>query len=541
MPTASPTPTPVPTPVHPANVVVLWHLGAAMSADASVRAAAIGLSAPDTIGSLERALRAHPRARFSLAIDAGALDGLARAAAGDSALHTMLGGHLVGGARNDLLRVLAQVPVVDARTAATPALRRYRALAAAVPVALGPTHATSFSNGDFVDIVGFGALVRLAAAGELPASAPQLEKMHLTDAEALADVNELAAADRATLDGLKELATAGQLELVADPAGEPILPLLIDGGGRSGSNVVHVDAAADAGALVEAAFRTNDAYQAGTLGVYSPHGAYDDMTATLLEQHHAAYALFSDRVPRSSPIGGSREAVAAADAAAFHAYAVRAAAGPPLAALFWSQDESAALSVLAPKLPPGAMGGRVLELANIAGARGGDGSIIVLRVEADGLWNRRADRARVIDELAADLGSGKVPSVTIGQFVRARPPSLTSYGFAPAADEGGLTYWMGTFNQAKMWTALGDARRAAGGDAALAREATRSALFEAEASHWYAVPNLIGAPGEIDRLMDEFRQVIGRIYQTAGKQVPPNIAPLSPEAPTPSPRPRSSP
>jgi hypothetical protein len=52
------------------------------------------------------------------------------------------------------------------------------------------------------------------------------------------------------------------------------------------------------------------------------------------------------------------------------------------------------------------------------------------------------------------------------------------------------------------------------------------------------VPNLIGAPGEIDRLMEEFRQAIGRIYQTAGKPVPPNIAPLSPEAPLPSPKPR---
>ncbi|HEV2908756.1 MAG TPA: hypothetical protein VGX02_05720, partial [Candidatus Eremiobacteraceae bacterium] len=79
---------------------------------------------------------------------------------------------------------------------------------------------------------------------------------------------------------------------------------------------------------------------------------------------------------------------------------------------------------------------------------------------------------------------------------------------------------------------------AAGGDAALAREATRSALFDSEASHWYAVPNLIGVPGEIDRLMQEFRQAIGRIYQSAGKPVPPNIAPLSPEAPLPSPRPR---
>jgi len=531
----TPTPTPLPTPVRPADVAVVWHMAASTSADASVRAAAIALSAPDSLGAIERALRAHPRAHFSLAVDAGALDGLARAAAGDTALQTMAQGHLVGGARADMMRVLAQVPVLDDSLTMVPSARRYRALAATAPLALAGQRAATFSATDYVEFAGFGALVRLAAAGELPANSPLLQKNTLTDAEAVSAVNELAAADRKTLDDLRELATSGQLELVADPAGEPILPLLIDGGGKSGPNIVMVNAAADAAALVDQALRGANLLSGAAPGVYSPHGAYDDNAATMLEQHHASFALFSDRVLRASPIGGSREAVMAADAGPFHAYALRAAAGAPLPTLFWSQDDGAALSVLSPRLSAGAMGVRVQELAASAGARAGDGAIIVLRIEADGLWDRRPDRARVVDSLAAALSSGRPNSVSLGQYVRAHPPTLTSYGFEPAADEGALTFWMGTFNQAKMWTALGDARRAAGGDGALQRETTREALFEAEASHWYVTPNLLAPAAEISRLMDQFRVEIGKIYQTSGKAVPPNIAPLTPTPPPPGP------
>jgi hypothetical protein len=537
-PTATPTPTPVPTPVRPADVAVIWHISANNSADASVRVAAIGLSAPDTLGSIVRALRAHPRAHFSLAIDAGALDGLARAAAGDSALQSMAAGHLIGGARADMMRVLSQVPALDSSISVTPAVRRYRALAAAAPLALSG-RGSSFSASDAIEFAGFGALVRLAAADETGSSAPLLQKSELTQAEANAVAGELAAADRRTLDEIKELANSGQLELVADPAGEPILPLLIDGGGKSGANIVMVGAAADAALMVDQALHGVSAYEPGAAGVYSPHGAYDDQAASMLEQHRASFALFSDRVLRSSPIGGSREAVQAADAGPYHAYSLHAASGAALPVLFWDEDDGAAISVLSPGLPAGAMGARVTELASVAGARGGNGAILVLRIDAEGLWNRRPDRARVVDLLAAALSSGRVNSFAIGPYVRAHPPSLSSYGFAPSADEGELTYWMGTFNQAKMWTALSESRKAAGGDAALGRDATRTALFESEASHWYATPNLIAPQSEINRLMEQFRVLIGRIYQTSGKGVPANIAPLSPEPGVPSPRPHS--
>ncbi|HME81962.1 MAG TPA: hypothetical protein VKF82_07780, partial [Candidatus Eremiobacteraceae bacterium] len=181
-PTPTPLPTPTPTPAPPADVAIVWHMAASTSADASVRAAAISLTAPDSIGAIERALRAHPRTHFSLAIDAGALDGLARAASGDSALQTMAQGHLIGGARADMLRLLAQVPVLDDSLTMLPTARRYRALAAAAPLALAGQRAAAFSASDYVEFAGFGALVRLAAAGELPANSPLLQKNALTDA-----------------------------------------------------------------------------------------------------------------------------------------------------------------------------------------------------------------------------------------------------------------------------------------------------------------------------------------------------------------------
>lgn len=538
-PTAMPAPTPTPTPARPASVAIIWHFGPAPFADDSVRAAAVALDAPDALGSELRALRAHPRARFSLAIDAGAIDDLiAKGAAGDTALQAMAAGRLGGTRLDDMLRLLSQIPVLDTRLAATPAAQRYRALASRVPKVLTGPGAARFTTQDLVDFAGFAALVRLAATGDVPADTALLSKNSLSAAEAIGVLQQLAQADAKVVDALKGASAGGQLELLADPRGEPILPLLVDGGGKSGPNVVLVGAEADAAQSVVAAMLSVSTLSHDTTpGLYSPHGAYDDKTASVLEQHHPAFALFSDRVLRTSPIGGSRAAVAAADAAAFHAFALRAAAGPALATLFWSEDDGSAIDVMSSRLPASAMGARVLDLARSAGARGGDGSVFVLRIEAQGLWDRRADRAQVIDDLAAALASGSVTSVTIGQYVRTTPPASTSYGFSPASDEGSLSYWMGTSNQASMWNALGDARKSAGGDAALSRDSTRLPLLEAEASRWYAVPTMIAPAADIARLVEQFRAAIGAIYRGAGRPVPAVIAPIRLESAPPTPRP----
>jgi hypothetical protein len=164
-----------------------------------------------------------------------------------------------------------------------------------------------------------------------------------------------------------------------------------------------------------------------------------------------------------------------------------------------------------------------------------------LRIEVDGLWNRRADRARVVEQLAAALSVGEVTSTTIGAYLSASPAGTISYGFSPGSDEGALTYWMGTQNQRSMWGALADARKAAGGDAAINRAATRVPLLEAEASHWYLVPALDAPIPDIERLLVQFRTVVIDIYRGAGKPFPNLIAPVRLEVAPPSPNPLRQP
>ena len=95
---------------------------------------------------------------------------------------------------------------------------------------------------------------------------------------------------------------------------------------------------------------------------------------------------------------------------------------------------------------------------------------------------------------------------------------------------------MGSSNQASMWSALSDARKAAGGDGALKQDATRVPLLEAEASRWYAAPGMVAPTAEIVRVVEQFRSVLGSIYRSAGKPAPSPIAPIRLAAP-PTPRP----
>ena len=528
-------PTPQP---RPARAAIVWHLAPAPYPDKSVRQAYVALAAADALAAPLQALRDHPQARFSLALDTDALSNLELAAAGTSALQTAAHGKLLFGDPRipDLMRVLSQVPILDARLAATPAARRYQALAAAAPLALAGQRAARFSAADYVEFAGFAALMRVAAAGALAPNSKLLSKTSLSIADASAAAAQLAKLDATLLATLKSERSAGQLELVADPAREPILPLRVDSGGSTGPNIVQLGAAADATYLVNEALRATSASAQLSSGVYSPHGAYDDRTALMFAQAHAAFALFSDRVLRASPIGGSREAVSGADIAAYRAYGLRTSSGT-LPVLFWDEDDSLTLTVLSPRLPAAAMAGHVRELARRAGASSGASSVLVMRIEADGLWNRRPDRARVVEQLAAMLSTGDVASTTISAYLSSSPPGTISYGFSPGSDEGALTYWMGNQNQRSMWGALADARKAAGGDAALDRVSTRVPLLEAEASHWYLVPTLDAPIPDIERLLVQFRTVVIDIYRGAGRPFPTLIAPVRLEVAPPSPNP----
>ena len=539
----APSPAASPPPSHsaPAAVAVIWHLAPAPYPDKGVRQAYIALSAADALAAPLHALREHGRARFSLALDADALDNLGLAAAGGGILQSMAEGKLApNDARTgDLMRVLAQVPPLDPRLAATPAARRYQALAAAAPLALAGQRSAHFSAADDVDFAGFAALVRVAGAGGAASNSSLLGKSSLTPAEAGSAVAQLAKVDAALFETLKSERASGQLELLADPAREPILPLLVDAGGVNAPNTITLGAAADASYVINEALRSA-APSGDVAGLYSPQGAYDDRTAQLIAQAHAAFALFSDRVLRASPIGGSREAVTGADVAAYRTYAMKTASGT-LPMLFWDEDDSLTLSSLSPRLPASAMSGRIRDLARRAGADGGSQSVLVLRLEVDGLWNRRADRERVVEQLASMLSAGDVTATTIGAHLAANPPTATSYGFSPGSDAGALTYWMGDQNQHSMWSALADARKAAGAEGALTHAATRTPLLEAEASHWYLVPTLAAPAAQVERLLAQFRSVVADIYRGAGKPVPATIAPVKLELSTPAPNPLRQP
>ena len=541
-PTATPAPTPTPTPAPPAQVAVVWHLAAQPYGDRTVSAAAAALAASDSLAPIVQTLRSQPRAHFALAIDADVLDALGRAARGETALRDAASGRLTGDDPRaaDMLRVLSRVPVLTARLGATGAARRYEIFAQSATLALGGDHSVRFSTNDYVSFAGLAALVRLAAAGDSAANAAVLAKRTLTVQESSGFVERLAARAADVFNALRDASRSTQLEMLADPAGEPILPLLVDSGGKSGPNVVPVDAATDASWSIAAAMRSIGAIdQSGSPGVYSPHGAYDDKTAAVMEHDRVAFALFSDRVLRASPIGGSRDAVRAADAAAFHAYALHVTTGPALPALFWSQDLGAQLDVLSRQLPVSAMGAHLASVAREAGARGGAGAILVVRIEADGLWSRRVDSAQVVAAIVSEVDRRGGGLTTIGQYLRLQPPLTAVYGFSPGSDEGALAYWMGSSNQASMWSALATARVAAGGDAALDREATRVPLLDAEASHWYLAPSLLAPTADVQRLLERFRALVAAVYRGAGKRPPENIAPLRSEAPTPGPSPKT--
>ena len=92
---------------------------------------------------------------------------------------------------------------------------------------------------------------------------------------------------------------------------------------------------------------------------------------------------------------------------------------------------------------------------------------------------------------------------------------------------------MGTANQMSMWTALDDARKAAGGNAAVGNPAVRDALLRAESGIWYLSLAIPQPRYLTDEYIAQFRSLISDIYHGAGKTVPSDIAPLKLETPAP--------
>ena len=515
----------------PPSVILVWHLSCAASSDAGVEAAQAGLDALALLGSQLRALRRHPGARFVAALDSAFLAALQRAASGQPLFAELAAGRPpTGDAGNaDLLRALAAQAPVSAALMHTAAGRKFASLSSAVPLALQGVRAAKFSRADLVDFSAAATALRLAESGALR-SQPLLNKGEFSNADLRALAAELARADQEFIGEVKAQVASGALELAATPAHEPVLPLLVDAAGKSTleENVVNLGAAADVSRLVADALTEQAKFGARERGVYSPYGAYDDATAEVFARANIDYALFSDRAVRASAGAGSRGAIQAADAAARHPYRIQISKSVWLGAFFWETDASAALSAMSPAAAPGDMAESITTLANSA-ARPGAGpqvQVITLRIEAAGPWARRPDRDAVVDRIAAALAGGTLRATTPSVFLKEHAPDATVFGFPSASEAGDFTLWMGSNAQASLWRALGDARKAAGGDAALESPMSRRALAEAESGAWFSADATPQPPSLLAQTLRRFRAVVAQVYRAAGRPVPGVIAPI---------------
>lgn len=527
----------VAAPPSPALAVV-FHIRPPASTDPALAASDVALRAPQELGEPLRAMRGHPAARLSFALDPAYLAALDRAASGDFALASAAAGTASpsGPQSAALLHILARHRPLDATLTSSRPGARYLTLATAAANELVGARSLPFTSGDLADFAGADAQVVLAASDFAPVgSAGQ------TSANA---VTALSRADKAIEDELKAGVRSGSVELIASPDGEPVLPLLIDGGGRSTADpfFVPVGARADAQWLTTDAVRSvaGFAQTQGRVGLYSPFGAYDDATGVVAQSSGAAYAMFSDRVVRGAGSVGSEAGIDAARGAALHAYSLTVARGVTLPIVFWSQSESDDVQTASGSQT--AMAERLAILARSAAVRARStsisSSIFVLRIEAQGAWSQRPDARAVMGRVVAAIASGRNGvATTPGAFVRSHPPTATAYGYPPAAESGSFAFWMGSPNQASMWNALVQARKAAGGDAAFGRPRLRTLLTAAEAGDWYSVLVVPLPGGAMADRLEAFRSLIASVYRAAGATPPDVIAPLRLAAPLPSPSP----
>lgn len=517
----------------------MFHVASPVSADASLAAADVGLRAPEEIGEPLRALRGRARGHLTFAIDPAYLAALDKAAAGESALTSAArdASALTGSRATTLLAILARHRPLDKSTSQSSAGARYLTLATAAANASNGDHAVSFSRQDLADFAATDAAVTLAASG-MPAPSSS------SDADA---VQALAAADKAVADELRADVRSGAVEIAALPDGEPVLPLIIDAGGKSATDarIVDLGAGSDAGRSTIDALHASMSFAkppAGDgVGLYSPYGAYDDAVGPIVKSAGASYALFSDRVVQGEGGTGSESIMDESDAASLRAYALTVDKGVTLPVLFWNEDGSENVQTAI-----GASTAMAEQLATVANeaaqrARGGS-SILVLRIDSEGPWSQRSDARDVVSRFVAEIASGDAgASTTPGQFVHAHPPTSSAYGYPAAAESGSLGLWMGTPDQASLWRALASARTAAGGDAAMSKPKVRPLLVEAESGIWF---ESLGDPmnGEVTQRLDRFRSIIADIYRAVGLKPPDSIAPVKlGGSPSPTPAPTATP
>lgn len=504
---------------------------------ASLAAADVALRAPEEIGEPIRALRGHSHAHLTFAIDPAYLAALDRAASGDTALGAAARGASPtnGPQAVALLDILTRHRPLEPGVARSRSGAQYLTLATAAANAARGDRSVAFSAQDLADFAAADAAVVLSETGM-----PQPESFSPPSAA----IRALATADKAVADELRADVRSGAVEIAAIPDDEPVLPLIIDAGGKSATDarIVNLAAATDAGKVTTAALRAVAAFArppAGLgIGFYSPFGAYDDATGPIIKNAGAAYALFSDRVVRGGGTG-SQSGVDEAAASSLHAYALAVDRNVTLPVLFWSEDGSAAVQTAIGAT--GAMSQQLLAVAGQAAQRArGASAILVLRIDAEGPWSQRSDARAVIERFVGTIAAGAAGGPTApAQFLRAHPATASAYGYPAAAESGSLGLWMGSVDQASLWRALAAARTAAGGDSAIDKPKVRPLLIAAESGVWF---QSLGDPmGSVaaNRLAT-FRALIAGIYRAVDAKVPDHIAPVKAETAGPSPAPAAS-
>ncbi len=520
-----------------ASVITIWRIPAPQAVDASVQSLEAGVVAINLLSPQFAALARHPGARMTLAIDPVFVASLERQASGDSVLTGIASGQIgADDARaTQMLDMLSSNVVPSTEVATSVVGKRFISDASAARLLLMGDRAAQFSQRDDVDFAAAALLVSLASNGDAGAQAFMLKQDTLTSHDLQVLSAAFARACRDLLDKTKKAAAAGTIEIAALPAYEPIMPLIINAGGRTSPFTVNLDGGADVAVAVSDGLRMarSLAPAQGAAGILSPSGAYNDETASLLQQQHAAYGIFSERVVKANA-GSSAVAVSDVHSAAFRAYLLETSKTSKLPVLFCSDATSNALDSQPPSAPATAIADRLAAAVNAALAIAPEPTVLVVCLSGTGTVLHRPDRATVLDDLAAMLASGRpMRGTTPKDYLREHPPTADTYGYAPGSDVGGFALWMGSANQMNMWTALANARKAAGGDAAVANAQVRDPLLRAESGFWFLTLMLPQPRYLTDQSLSTFRDLISDIYRGAGKPVPADVSPVQMETPAP--------
>jgi hypothetical protein len=521
-----------------ATVVMLWSAADPQSALADVRCLDVALRAPFEIGAPSSALRAHADAHFAIVLSASYASALACARVDPLGAASQATGAHSDVRTRDIVALLATLPPLTTAAAATTGARELARLTGAAQRWLAGTAAERFSTDDLRRAVALNAAARSANAGSDAARALLAQPPPATGVLYKTADDVLRGAVDAATNAAGDAVARGALEFVATPDGSPVLPLLVDSGGKTMSDpsVLPLNAAADATELIDTALAgvapLDDRRGSGLL---APFGAYDDASAQLIAARGARYAIYSDRVLQTSQAGGSVAALRAAQASPYLTYGLQIGKTTTLPLFFWADAASRELDALTTSLPPVALAARVTADASAAGATSSDGSarVLTLRVQMDAPWSQRPDGAAVVDRVARALARSVATAPPAGYVGMHR--ALTGvYGFAPGSTLGALDAFTALPNQAAMWAALAQARDAAGGDAALKKLSVREPLLRAESGTWYLAPMLPLTSDQVKEEVDGFRAELRAVYAAAGKPAPAVIAPMRMATPPPA-------